>query len=167
MRAKIILAVIVLTLSEPIGIALAQQGPPSELPFNYVQTYAGWGPATYYGQTVTVHYEGMNRLKWDPQNHHFNLKIQGTATVYAGESVVGDPIDQKPFINTEDWVDEGNTWKWPGRWYNCEVQDANYYWCIPEVYYYYITKRGDTWSWGWRVFSIPQEVMSDSFTCTD
>lgn len=146
MKNKISLAAILLLVLVIAGTAVAQLGPPNRTEFYWVQTYVGWGPATYYGQTVTVVYEGDNRWKWNPKNHHFNLRIQGTATVYAGTTIAGNPIYIQPFINIENWIDGGNTWGWPGRWYDCEVQVANYYWNIPGVYHYYVTKHGNTWS---------------------
>ncbi len=165
---KTLFGVITAILLATVGAGIAQ-GPPNYAVFDLCQVYTSSGfynaPAKYYDQTVAIHYYGENRWIWNPKNHHFNLRIVGTATVYDGTSCSGTPIDERPFENTESWIDSGNTWGWPARWWNCGVEVMNYYWTIPGVYQFYATKHGNTWSYLQTAYTSPPDVSGASWSC--
>jgi hypothetical protein len=151
-RISVLLIVLTILLMA-VPTAVLAGDPPNVAEFYWLQTYNGWGPALYYGETVTVVHEGTNR--WHFKDGRFQLKIHGTATVYAGGSATGSPIDVRPFENEEMWYEPDNTWGWPVSWWSCGVKRLYYRWSIPGVYDYVVTAKDGYWTLDITVHTSP------------
>lgn len=113
-------------------------------PLGHTQTYDGWGPAVAYGTQVTVVYEASRCST--PAGEALNVSADGTATVFAGSSATGVPLDARPFTVTGTWRRPANAEAWPPSWWDCSVGYASYAWEIPGVYSFQVSARDGTWS---------------------
>lgn len=113
-------------------------------PLGHTQTYAGWGPAVAYGTQVTVVYEASRCST--PAGDALNVAADGTATVFAGSSATGAPLDVQPFTVTGMWKRPGNAEAWPPSWWDCSVGSASYSWEIPGVYSFRVSARDGAWT---------------------
>jgi len=113
-------------------------------PFDHTQTYAGWGPAAAYGETVTVVYEAGRCST--PDGSALDVSVEGTAKVFQGETQSGALLDTRPFLVTGTWRRPKNAEAWPPNWWGCDVTYANYTWQIPGVYTFQVSARNGLWS---------------------
>ena len=142
--------------------------PPQCEAFHLTQTYPDpyafyVAPAWYYGGTVTIVYEAENCNFFQDKKGRFVLRLNGTATVYSGEVVSGDPIDVRPFHSNETWLDPENNTGWPGNWWECSVKQAQYKWIIPGVYDYTVHARNGYWSYRQVAYTSPPQRDSGEF----
>jgi len=113
-------------------------------PFGHTQTYAGWGPAAAYGETVTVVYEAGRCST--PDGSALDVSVEGTAKVFQGETQSGALLDTRPFLVTGTWRQPKNAEAWPPSWWGCAVPYASYTWEIPGVYTFQVSARNGLWS---------------------
>jgi hypothetical protein len=113
-------------------------------PFSHTQTYLTWGPAVAYGEPVTVVYAAERCTR--PRGTSVEVSSEGSATVYRGSAVAGEPIDRRPFILTGTWDRPTNAAGWPLAWWGCGVKQARYRWEIPGVYLFDVGARWGVWS---------------------
>lgn len=148
-------------------VSTASAKRPSCDQFYLIQTYDGSGfyqaPAWYYGETVTIAYEARNCNFFQESQGHFVLHLDGTATVYAGSSAEGEPIDVRGFHSTETWHDPENTQGWPLTWWDCSVKQAHYKWKIPSVYDFTVQAHDGFWSYEQTAFTKPPQQSSGEF----
>lgn len=112
--------------------------------FSHTQTYLTWGPALAYSEPVTVVYQGERCTSGEAARAH--VTVDGTATVYRGPLVQGEPIDSRPFLLSGTWDRPSNEVGWPLAWWGCGVKDAAYRWEIPGVYVFDVAARWGLWT---------------------
>ncbi|HEX2031118.1 MAG TPA: hypothetical protein VHL78_06935, partial [Actinomycetota bacterium] len=101
-------------------------------PFSHLQAYRGWGPARFYGRTVTVSYAGTGCST--ASGAAVELTLDGTATVFRGADPSGPAIDSRPFSVSGSWRTTSFSTDWTPGWWGCEVAAAEYRWQIAGVY---------------------------------
>jgi hypothetical protein len=112
--------------------------------FTHTQTYLTWGPALAYSEPVTVAYQGDRCTRGKAVRAE--VTVNGTATVYQGALVEGEPIDVRPFRLSGAWERPSNEVGWPLAWWGCGVKNAAYRWEIPGVYVFDVVARWGVWT---------------------
>jgi hypothetical protein len=112
--------------------------------FTHTQTYLTWGPALAYSEPVTVAYQGDRCTRGKAARAE--VTVEGTATVYQGALVEGEPIDVRPFRLSGAWERPSNEVGWPLAWWGCGVKNAAYRWEIPGVYVFDVMARWGLWT---------------------
>jgi hypothetical protein len=112
--------------------------------FSHTQTYLTWGPALAYSEPVTVVYGGDRCTRGTGTTAR--VTVNGSATVYQGAVVQGEPIDTRPFRLTGMWDRPTNQVGWPLAWWGCAVKNAQYRWEIPGVYIFEVGARWGVWT---------------------
>lgn len=140
------MAVLGATLAATAGPAAAEAVWPQAgcEAFTHVQTYRDWGPARFYGYTVTVLYEatGCSTLSADL----VELSMEGTATAFRGSTASGAPVDTRPFSVSGSWRSPGPATAWSPSWWGCQVEAADYAWRISGVYTFDVAAREGRWT---------------------
>jgi len=109
--------------------------------FHWVQTYDGWGPALYYGETVTIEYYAVNRWHVEMKDNgdgtwtvNQELTQDGIAYIYDAE---GNLIDKRRFRVTEITLGVvSNKQDW---YYILDfdyVKEWQYHWIVTGVYHF-------------------------------
>lgn len=124
------------------GPASAQEADCSA--FAHTQTYPSWGPAAYYGQTVTVSFSAADCAAGH-EDAAFAYELTGTATIFAGQEASGEPLDVLPFESTGVFTDLDGS-GWPPSWWSCDTEAAQISWRIPGVYSFTATAAAGVWS---------------------
>jgi len=170
MRRLVVLTMVVILVGLLLvnSVAASAPPPPTCSDFKWTQTYQdGVGfyqaPAWYYGETVTIVYEARNCNFFQQGQGRFVLHLNGIASVYSGTAPTGDPIDVRPFHNTETWQDATNTWGWPANWWQCSVKQAQYKWTIPGVYDFTATAHKGYWTYKQTAFTSPPQHSGGEF----
>ena len=160
---NLILVLIILALLNIMPVTLAgndktETGHYSDGEFHHEQTYVGWGPACYYGETVKVVYDATNTWtyilkKGDVQE---TLVQNGTAKIYDMEDNL---LDERAFTVMERFFDAGTdvairhdygTSVWyqvSHNPYSPDLEEYQYIWKIPGVYDYRVWNRSGDISW--------------------
>lgn len=112
--------------------------------FARTQTYVGWGPAAYYDRTVTVVFSA-DGCDAGLAEDAFSFDLTGTAVVYEGSGVSGEPLDVQPFVTSGVFTDPGGS-GWPPSWWSCETDAARIEWSIPGVYSFVATATAGAWT---------------------
>ncbi|HZD16823.1 MAG TPA: hypothetical protein VE669_01650 [Actinomycetota bacterium] len=112
--------------------------------FARVQTYRGWGPALHYGRTVTVSFTAAE-CRGGFVTGGFTYALTGTATVYAGAEMGGDPLEVRDFVSDGSFADPRGT-GWPPDWWSCDVDEATINWRIPGVYSFVAGASHGSWN---------------------
>lgn len=121
--------------------------------FSRVQTYEGWGPAEFYGETVTVVFSA-SECSGGVEDGSFGYTLSGTASVYGGTEAQGDVLAVEPFVSFGSFADpEGSGW--PPSWWSC-VATADITWEIPEVYSFKASASEGFWDLTVRVPGTPE-----------
>ena len=112
--------------------------------FAHTQTYQNWGPSAYYGQTVTVAFTAAECAAGH-EGVAFAFELSGTAAIYAGEEIAGEPLDVLPFESSGVFTDLDGS-GWPPDWWSCGVEAAQITWEIAGVYSFVATATGGVWT---------------------
>lgn len=139
----LLLAAGILAAGAP-GAAASERGVPGCESIGRVQTYDGWGPALFYGRTVTVAFT-VRDCSAEHAEDAFAFTLEGTATVFAGTNIVEEPIDLRPFVSEGSWTDPDGS-GWPPAWWSCEVREGSLRWEIPEVYSFVVGVADGIWT---------------------
>ena len=108
------------------------------------QTYEGWGPAAFYGQTVTVAFTAADCTA-SLEDGVFSYDLAGAAVAYAGEEATGPVLDSHDFVSAGRFSDPDGD-GWPPRWWACDVAEASISWEIPGVYSFEVSANDGTWA---------------------
>lgn len=113
-------------------------------PFSHLQTYRGWGPARFYGRTVTVSYQGTGCST--AEGELVGLTLSGTATVFRGSEASGSRLDTRAFSIAGSWRTSSFSTDWTPGWWRCDVPAADYRWAISGVYSFEVSARNGVWT---------------------
>lgn len=176
MKRKVVIAVLLgCTLFSSLGGAAYALNPPSPTPpppaasfddemwvYYAEDEYMHWGPATYYGQPVLVHYTGPARAFFISRIHYFHYRTHGVAKVYEVNyydpenpaAGAGNLIDERPFWCTLNYRDSQNDWGWPTRvWPGFAFGYVEFFYCKLTICGVYDFKA-TCWHGHWRVKSV-------------
>lgn len=121
--------------------------------FGRVQTYRGWGPALYYGHTVTVAYR-IGECEFSVVEGTVEMSVNGSAYIFRGTDTES-LIEARGFRTSGTWTDPENPNGWPLAWWECSVAHAELRWEIPGAYVFEVSATDGNWSLDLTVTNDP------------
>ncbi len=134
----------------------AQPSVHSCTPFTYSESR--FSADTFYGEHVTLSYQGTACDVFHPQDGVWWDQITGTAKIYHGTDTSVEPFDTRTFSDLSIFQDPSDYSGWPGPSFSgstCTATSFYKRWTVDGALESIIRKVGDTWDSAGQIFTNP------------
>ncbi|HUZ03491.1 MAG TPA: family 16 glycoside hydrolase [Thermomicrobiaceae bacterium] len=132
-------------------------------PFSY--TESRWSANQFYGQQVTLVYQGNSCYVFHPEYGVWWDTIIGSAQIYHGSQASGTAFDTRPFTDLSIFTDPADYWGWPADDASCSLQSYYKRWTVGGVLESVIRDDNGNWHSGGQVLTNPVKPYDFPYAC--